>query len=407
MPVTNAVCTNAALVSIAICSLKIGARKLKCHGEPAGCSRCLAERATCHYSPRKTMGRPRKRQREKEDHIQASDDEVGGFGAMDYRAIASPLVYMGLGDLSPNGTGASDSQRAGVGEDGPRLQPTEHDGGLFDFQSSTDFDTQFLDLPSFSPTTRFPPWDAAQNAHSFVSEETTNQAPLPSSQTSKGGANSNAPLNNIQSGCSCLGSLYSTLATFQSLPAPSFPYSMGTFRRAITCGYQVVRCETCPQGYNMAVQNSMLLGTLLQMLINEYAKLLKYVDERATNGTKIAFRIGEISSCLDQRHTGTPDCPMAINVDLNGDEWRMLARNAIRQDVLGSTEDNDCLLSIVQEMRARQVVWHEKFSRQNDLHDATVINESEAQPLSGKGDFECRQVSHIDHLKRLLEALKL
>ncbi|CAF9922522.1 MAG: hypothetical protein ALECFALPRED_002115 [Alectoria fallacina] len=173
----------------------------------------------------------------------------------------------------------------------------------------------------------------------------------------------NSTAGSAVTGCSCLPSLYSMLAKFQSLPEPSFPYSMGSLRSAAALSRGVVACQGCLKTYNTALQNSMVLATLLQLLINEYAKLLKHIDERSKQAEKITFRFSDPSSPFDSRHTGRPDCPMAINVDLTGDEWRTLARKAVAQEVLGNSQESSGLFGLVQGMKDRRASWHERISK--------------------------------------------
>lgn len=351
------------------------------------------------------MGRPRKRQREEEDHTRASSAGLS-FGDIGFGWMASPLLDPDLAAFSSNGMGSLDFHpvSSGVG-----TQDMEQNGNNGDFYGGHSIDATFhtLDAPDFLPTVGFPTGHPSQDPHTFSPMYPANTAPLQPSFGLDEGATSSPSSNTMQGGCVCLGNLYSTLATFQSLPAPSFPYSMGALRKATRCGYEVVRCQKCPQGYNTAIQNSMLLVALLQMLINEYTKLLKHIDERAIKGESIAFRVGEVSSCFDQRHTGTPDCPMAINVDLNGEEWRMLARKGVRQEVLGSAEGNECLLNIIQEMRDRQVVWHESPCQGGHPPQDRTHTGSVNQPGGEKENSVCVQLTYIDHLKRMLEALEL
>ena len=204
-------------------------------------------------------------------------------------------------------------------------------------------------------------------------------------------------------GCSCLSNLYSMLAKFQSLPEPSFPYSMGTLRSAAALGHDVVSCHDCSQAHNTAIQNSMLLGTLLQLVITEYAKLVKHIDEKSKQAEKIAFRFGDSSSPFDSRHTGRPDCPMAINVELSGDEWRTLARKAIAQEVVGNGQTSHGLTGLIQKMRDRQFLWRERISNGQciGLHNADKQQSAETP------SHQCVQILYIDNLKRALGALGL
>lgn len=353
------------------------------------------------------MGRPRLRRREEEDHTQAFSGDLRSFGEGG-EGMASSLLDTDLATFASNGIDIVDFQS--ISSEGAWIWGNQQAGNNSEFRGGHSVDTTFqtIDVPGFPPSIGFPILDLSQDSHTFPSDA-PNPAPLQTFSGFDDGAAS-SPLFDTpqaQGGCLCLGKLHSTLVTFQSLPAPWFPYSMGPLRKALRCGYEVVRCQKCPQGFNTAIQNSMLLVALLQMLINEYTKLLKHIDERAIKGESIAFRIGEVSSCFDQRHTGTPDCPMAINVDLNGEEWRMLARKGVRQQVFGSVEGKECLLNIIQEMRDRQAVWHESCSQgSHSLQDQTH-SEPVTQPGGEEGSPMCAQLVHIDHLKGLLGALKL
>lgn len=353
------------------------------------------------------MGRPRKRQREEGDHTLASESSLPNFTDVALsKSMDSTLWAPELATFTDDGTGTLNSTSDTATMENQDLRMSSNGVGPYDDYSS-DAPFQFAGLSSFLPGSGFPTLDPAQDTQTFSPMMSTHITPMQTlpdlDQRATGDALSKVEYN----GCLCLGNLYSTLATFQSLPAPSFPYSMSALRKASGGGHEVVRCQTCPQSYNTAVQNAMLLGTLLHMLINEYSRLLKHIDERAASGESIAFRVGEASSCYDQRHTGTPDCPMAITVDLNGDEWRVLARKAVRQEVVGSVDGNESLVNLVQEMRDRQLVWHESFSKGSHPHDGNAHNDPRNQPAGRKDDPMCAQLMYIDHLKRMLDALEL
>ena len=209
--------------------------------------------------------------------------------------------------------------------------------------------------------------------------------------------------DNAVPGCSCLSDLYSMLARFQKLPAPSFPFSMGALKSAAALSRRVVACHHCSQTFSTALQNSTLLGTLVQLLIMEYAKLLNHIDERCKQSERIAFRLGDPSSLYDSRHTGLPDCPMSINVDLSSDEWRALARKAVAQEVLGNSQGSLGLVGLVQEMNDRRVSWRERFS----TGLCTEFHTAGHQHSTEHPDHLCAQAVHLDNLKRSLEALGL
>lgn len=250
----------------------------------------------------------------------------------------------------------------------------------------------------------FPDWDFSQDLDQPFSilAETPLQLQTPPNVSDELNGNDYTS-GNAAIGCSCLSNLYSMLAKFQSLPEPSFPYSMGAFRGAAALGRDVVACHDCSQAHNSAIQNSMLLGTLLQLLIMEYAKLLSHIDLKSKQTDKITFRFGDPSSLFDSRHTGRLDCPMAISVELSGDEWRTLARKAVAQEVLGNTQSSRGLVGLVQEMKDRQASWHER----NRKRQCTGFHSADQHQSAETPDHLCVQNIYVENLKRTLEALGL
>ncbi|KAL9128949.1 MAG: hypothetical protein Q9217_002465 [Psora testacea] len=206
--------------------------------------------------------------------------------------------------------------------------------------------------------------------------------------------------------CSCLPELYKMLSSFPSSSNPSFPYSLVLLKQATNKGRDVLQCEVCPKAYNTALQNSMMLGTLIHLVISEYAKLLKHIDERSEKEDKIVFRMAEYyASERAHLHTGAVDCPMAISIDLCGAEWRALARKGVRKEIYGAEPGDHCLALILDGMRDRQIKWHGVLLDETRLHEHGMAPEVS----SGKtaNTCICTQVIHIDQLKRSLDALGL
>ena len=162
-----------------------------------------------------------------------------------------------------------------------------------------------------------------------------------------------------ENSCACLANLYSTLSSFQSLPPSSFPFSMGALTKATTVARDACHCEQCPTDYASALQNLMLLSTLIPLIAHEYGKLLEHVNERASEGDSITFRMSEKEHVLEQlhKHTFTVDCPMAFEMDLSAEEWRSMARKVIKSKVVGPSGMN--VLGVVDELEQRQLRWHE------------------------------------------------
>ena len=363
------------------------------------------ESITCHYSQKKTIGRPRKRRHEEREATKNNSESVGvsevqTLGPADLRSRDS-----NLGDFSAN-------------EAELETEGFQFSGGSFERYDSLAFGAEHGPLPPSTDVFSvgvlegqtpnleqgFPSWDSSQVLGQPFATLANYAAPLhtPSNTSPELDSNDDATGDAVTS-CSCLSNLYSMLAKFQLLPAPSFPYSAGFLRSAVDLSRRVVACHNCSRMPNTAIQNSMLLGTLLQLLIMEYAKLLKHIDERSKQTEKIALRLSDPSSLFDSRHTGLPDCPMALNIDLSGDEWRTLARKAVAHEVLGNSQDPGGLFGVVQEMRDRQSSWHERFSKDSCVasHDADHQQRPEGY------NHICVQVLQIEHLRRCIEGLGL
>ena len=333
------------------------------------------------------MGRPRKRRREDSGIIYAAMEALQGAGNSsnrleEHRHESQHLDYssshnsLSLGDLSCSNIG-------------------------FDTDGYQD-DNLDLQIQNHGPRSEYRAWDASQHVDGGSNYSATDPTQLQTTPARIGH-------DNIIGGpttCACLPNLYSTLVSFQSPPEPSFPYSMGLLRNAVRLGHTVVRCQICPQRYNTGVQNVMLLGTLVQMISNEYSKLLTHIEQRSANEDKITFRIGEHSLSWDSRHTGTPDCPMGINIDLSGAEWQMLARKAVRQEVLCSSNGTDSLMALIDAMRERQQSLHQGYCPDSHVagHEHSMTKDTHDRGLAND---VCLTVTFIDQLRKSIEALQL
>lgn len=347
------------------------------------------------------MGRPRKPRREEEVNPSRADDYLGTFEESGPRLIHTTIQDPHLGAFPSNGYIQNQLPHAGNGLEATSW-PTPS-GSEPNILGNGEFSSQFPQDTAIDPTLGFPGWE---NTQDNFGELFSNPAQLhtPPTTLDHDVPNGEFAAQDPQQTCCCLPNLYATLASFQSVPSPSFPFSMGTLKKAARLAYNVAQCQICSQTYNTAVQNAMLLGTLMSILINEYAKLLKHIDERSSGGEKIPFRVGEPSSPFDIRHTGGSDCPMSISIDLSGDEWRLLARKAIHQEIHGEEGTSDhSVFAIVQKMRSRQEEWHQRFASERHTQDHSDYD-AEAKKA---GEHICVQIDYIEHIKKLLEMLKV
>ena len=333
------------------------------------------------------MGRPRKRRREDEGEIYAAMEGLRGADNPPNHPEGGQLQSQYLDEFSShNSLGMGDLPCPNIGLDMDGYQ-----------DDNLDLRDQHSDLQS-----GYRAWDASQHVDGGSNYAAKGPTSLQTSPFRIGHDN----IEGAPTTCACLPNLYSILASFQSPPQPSFPYSLGLLRNAVRLGHTVVRCQLCPKTYNTGVQNVMLLGTLVQMISNEYPKLLKHIEQRSANEDKITFRVGEHSLSLDSRHTGTPDCPMGINIDLSGAEWQMLARKAIKQGVVGSSNSTDSLMALIDAMRERQQSLHERYFPDTHIagHEHNVTKDAHDVGLAND---VCLSITFIDQLRRSLEALQL
>lgn len=306
------------------------------------------------------------------------------------------------------------------------LQDSSQDNAFASISDAFSLDDFILDLPAPDPLPDVDStsWDATgmvdRNYYgnpggfpihtptptSFINTDNiTNLLPStqPPFQASQPLSNGDA-IPNLPS-CTCLPNLYTFLSSFQSLPTPSFPLTLGTLEKATTLSRDVVRCEECPKTHVSQVQNVMLLSTLLALIVNEYSRLLAHIDERAAREETITLRMGERFSAETMHlHTGTPDCPMGFNLELSGAEWCKLARQAVKQAVVGSDHSTrESLTGVVEEMEQRQTVWHTKpglAQQHGQCKDCPQQERSDSV-----GVFTCLQL--VNNIRRSLQALDL
>ena len=207
------------------------------------------------------------------------------------------------------------------------------------------------------------------------------------------------PMTSSDSSCPCIASLYVTLSSFQALPPPSFPYSMGALAKATTVAREALRCQRCPKMYALALQNLMSLCTLLPLIAHQYGKLLQYIDERSAEGRPINVRMGEKSMDQLHLHTGTADCPMAFDLQLSANEWRAMSRKVVRRKVIGDADSDDSLLRLVEELENRQRAWHANPVLPEFKHSLSCMEHT--CPSSGEHlclQMICRARKAIEHL---------
>ncbi|KAL8782176.1 MAG: hypothetical protein Q9213_005612 [Squamulea squamosa] len=323
-------------------------RKVKCSAEQDGCTRCRDEAITCRYSDKKTMGRPRKRPRDS-DTIQ-QEGNISGDYAVDqldvgYLPTSSNADNINASTTPPTTT-LNDTITAtsyATTSDAPHnIDPT--------LDSSNDWGT----VNGATPNGYEPAYD--QVGSSTATDRTMIDVALPAHYPRTPQHLSNAASTDYP--CSCLDQLHLMLQSFRSMPPTSFPSSRYPLTRATNLARVVTRCTVCPLDFPTALQTSMLLTTLLRLIGHGYATLVGEIDAQKAEGRRITCRVGELSYFNAHLHTGTLDCPMGFNIELDPEEWAAMARKVLKQDIYGNSQSVDCLVGVIEELEQRHQTWH-------------------------------------------------
>jgi len=155
------------------------------------------------------------------------------------------------------------------------------------------------------------------------------------------------------------------------------------------------------------MQNIMLLTTLLTSITDCYRKLLTAIDTEAKRsadaGEKKKFRMGDNSPEKMHLHTGTLDCPMGFDIDLDSHEWRTVARKVVKADVVGSGQPSpSTVLGLADMLEERQHRWHHDPMT---LEMRTLFSKNGTRCEPREGEFSCLKM--VGMIRRHVELLDL
>ncbi|OAL71594.1 hypothetical protein A7D00_4499 [Trichophyton violaceum] len=337
-------------------------RKLKCTGEADGCTRCYRHGLYCHYSFQKPMGRPPKTYGSLAALGNGTGSPSVGLTAEDPRlAYGTPDA---LGALEASNMCPAIYKTFMQNTYDIRPGPFMSDGPLLG--SSGFLPNATAGQPTATPAATIPR-DIDYSAISSMLAPTPGMTPSTSTDTNttSTSTSTNTSTNTTSSGpsgfpqvlapCSCLSHLYlslSSLATLNSFPLS--PNTLITLYNASKIAIGVLRCNVCPTAYSSAVQNLMLLGTLLTCIANSWLEML------LRDGQQLAMETLDRAS-LDS----LPTEEAARTVYFKN--W---LRELVRYSVIGHAtppkaplvqsqcEESPNVLGLVEEMEARQRRWH-------------------------------------------------
>lgn len=191
------------------------------------------------------------------------------------------------------------------------------------------------------------------------------------------------PLSTGAGPCSCLASIYLSLAALQQFP-PDIGNALKTVRQAASIALQAIFCPQC--GSFMLIdstppiesfQNTMLLGTLLPIIAHGYQRLLEMVDSEANaataaNQTKMFSLDDHRGLCgrhLEPEYAGLGSDSLLNDVEMSPAQWRASVRALLRADIYG-LEMPGCkqrgLKDIAHDMEYRQIVRHQLLDAARD-----------------------------------------
>lgn len=166
----------------------------------------------------------------------------------------------------------------------------------------------------------------------------------------------------------------------------------------------LTHCPVCPLDPFSAIQNVSSLVSLFKAITERFSKVLQEVDleaiRLASSGEKKPFRMGDNNPALAHLHTGTLDCPMGFNIELEPDVWKKLVKAALRTEVFGGGSNPAPLQGLIREAEERQKRWHSDESLGG-----------EARRLWGKercaneGDKNVCQSLGSEHIRRAIGML--
>jgi hypothetical protein len=157
--------------------------------------------------------------------------------------------------------------------------------------------------------------------------------------------------------------MYLTLSELQSVPSFHFPEVVIPLRKAMGVLSDIIHCPQCPKENFTAIQNIASIAALSKALVERFNKVLMVIDAEAErmeqSGEKKPYRIGDNNPNLHHLHTGTLDCPLGFNIEIGAQDWKRLAKTALRTEVYGNGSNPLPLLHLVKEAEDRQKRWHE------------------------------------------------
>ncbi|KAL4930065.1 Zn(II)2Cys6 transcription factor rglT [Aspergillus undulatus] len=342
-------------------------RKLKCSGELSGCSRCIRQSLSCHYSVQKQMGRPPKKR------LREEDEDLSFLNLANSDLWSNPdATHIPPSDL-----------RAAISEvsEKPQLFSSTHPAPYsFPYRLSTDEDHrhtwQLAPSESSVPATTSP-WPD----FSSVSAAAPKPFTMPPGLTPP--IMPSHPDLSPDQDCTCLSYLYLCLSHLSSLkPFPISQHTICSLYISARTAQSVIRCQSCPTKFDTGLQNVMFTGTLLNVIADSWLRVSKADPCELGNQVAPPAYAAAMNRSPDQRAAWT-------------DYLRQLVRFSVIRGPMDLAAQTTCaqqapsVLDLVEEMEARQRRWHEtpdshplpESQRLHPVSDQDCLNRDEQDLL--------------------------
>jgi hypothetical protein len=327
------------------------------------------------------MGRPRKRQ-----FIESAAEDAPANQEVDPLDLGS-VPFVG-GDFNPYNDGIFAEPYFTSGQSALALPPETtapgrvsaeegpivwHFGGR-DIMGGMAINFADIDFGTVNNTT--PPLDSTPQLSTGLNTSITSETSPP--ETTTGGPP-----------CSCLASMYLSLASMQQFPS-DIVTALKTVRGACATAASSIWCRQCgtfmlenPCPPIEAFQNVMLLGTILPIIANGYQRLLQMVDDETNTAESVGqmktFNFLDYGGLCGQQATATktlgPACAekegLFKPVEMPPQQWRTIVRALLRVDIYGHEQPgfkHKGLKDLVTEMESRQRTSHDML----DAHAAAL-----------------------------------
>lgn len=166
--------------------------------------------------------------------------------------------------------------------------------------------------------------------------------------------------------CTCLSVMYLALTDLQSITSFAFPAVVPRIRPALATASAMIHCPKCPRAAFNAIQNVQSVSALLTAIAERFHKVLAAIDTEADRlesiGEKKDFRMGDNDPQNAHLHTNSMDCPMGFDIKLEAKDWRKLAKQMLKTEVLGGGRNPNSLWALLEQLEARQRRWHTDVS---------------------------------------------